>query len=232
MGWQIPDMFQSITDKFLSTSFSLTGLELSETGACREHRGSVSCRCLLLWPLPLLLSVTESSAPQFNSARQASCKNHLRPPWTTWINMKGRSNRRVTSKYHLSSHVTTSSVPRPSNLYKTLLWKVPSEPFQNSAQHKKKWRTKCMYTHTCRAEHGLPYRSLSFPQSNHQHQDHHRVHEDAIAYYVPTNPIQSNLHHPQIIAVHNKKKSYIQLWIFIQSWSRSVPMYEWMLGEL
>jgi len=147
MGWQIPDMFQSITDKFLSTSFSLTGLELSETGACREHRGSASCRCLLLLPLPLLLSVTESSAPQFNSARQASCKNHLRPPWTTWINMKGRSNRRVTSKYHLSSHVTTSSVPRPSNLYKTLLWKVPSEPFQNSAQHKKKMKNK-MYAYT------------------------------------------------------------------------------------
>jgi len=159
MGWQIPDMFQSITDIGREMlMIMLTGLELSETGACREHRGSASCRRLLLWPLPLLLSVTESSAPQFNSARQASCKNHLRPPWTTWINMKGRSNRRVTSKYHLSSHVTTSSVPQPSNLYKTLLWKVPSEPFQNSAQHKKKWRTKCMHTHTCRAEHGLPYR--------------------------------------------------------------------------
>ena len=48
------------------------------------------------------------------------------------------------------------------------------------------------------------------PKKNEDNQtstsDHHRVHEDAIAYYVPTNPIQSNLHHPQIIAVHNKKK--------------------------
>jgi len=128
----------------------------------------------------LLLSVTETKASILQKS-SASTRNRM-------IDLKGRSNRRVTSKYHLSSHVTTSSVPRPSNLYKTLLWKVPSEPFQNSAQHKKKWRTKCMYTHTCRAEHGLPYRSLSFPQSNHQHQDHHRVHEDAIAYYVPMNP--------------------------------------------
>jgi len=164
MGWQIPDMFQSITDIGREMlMIMLTGLELSETGACREHRGSVSCRCLLLWPLPLLLSVTESSAPQFNSARQASCKNHLRPPWTTWINMKGRSNRRVTSKYHLSSHVTTSSVPQPSNLYKTLLWKVTSEPFQNSAQHKKKEQNVCIHIH---AGQSTAFRIVHYPFHN------------------------------------------------------------------
>jgi len=55
--------------------------------------------------------------------------------------------------------------------------------FQSSAQHKKKNEDN----------------QTSTP-------DHHRVHEDDIAYYVPINPIQSNLHHPQIIVVHNTKK--------------------------
>ena len=130
-------VFQSITDIGREMlMIMLTGLELSETGACREHRGSASCRCLLLWPLPLLLSVTESSAPQFNSARQASCKNHLRPPWTTWINMKGRSNRRVTSKYHvfqkknkilpLFSRYNIKSVHDHRTFAKLFSWRCPA----------------------------------------------------------------------------------------------------------
>jgi hypothetical protein len=125
MGWLIPDMFAIYHRHWTQEVDGNINWNWTEQyhGLAENIEGqSVACAWCLDRCLPCFLS---RRAQRLSSI--LSCTSKLQ---SSTFNLKGRSNRRVTSKYHLSSHVTTLSVHHrtftklfserwPANLSKT-----------------------------------------------------------------------------------------------------------------
>ena len=135
MGWQIPDIFQSINNIGREMFVMLTGHELKKTGACR---GSVSCWCLVLWSLPLAVCHGDLG----KHSAKIICV-HQEPHDRSEGQIQQTSNFKIPrlskKKQNTTSLLTLQhqKCPRPSNLCKTLFLKVPSEPFKARPNIKK-----------------------------------------------------------------------------------------------